>query len=269
MKKYLISMLMAAVCGGFHPPTAAADDAAEGHYKIYPLKEMGSLGIDIYKALKPKQREFINPEPISLETDLAPAIKLAEMAEDNKSLGYVFVTVGFLDLVENVAHAKAIDTIEKGYFDKYILSLAQETGEKEIKELPNIGNAKYWTEAIKNEHLSNFRQMVGTAVGVKLAHHFLGQYKKYAAKLEDSGGKRTPINNLLTPQEWDEALKGGVRLALEAGLGIEGIKGLYEAIDKMPKRPEWTTYFLPSTAKYKSMKKDLEKMEKKFFSGEE
>ena len=247
-----------------------AEETKDGHYQIRYLTEMRILGLDIYKGLKPKLKEALAPEPISVETDVTPAIRLAEFDEDNRNLGFVFVTVGFIDLVNNVAHAKAIDkVVKKGYFEKYVLSLAEESGEKELKGLPELDNPKFWGERVENEHRSNLRQMIGTAVAIKLAHHSLGHYKKYAAKLDDPSGKQPPINNLLTPAEWQEAMELGTRIALEGGCGIEGILALFEAIDKMPKRPEWTCYFLPAKASVKSIASEMKKIEKKFYAGEE
>lgn len=268
----LLHCLAAAVLLGLPLPSTVrgAELTKDGHYQIRYLTEMRVLGLDIYKGLKPKQKDALAPEPISVETDVSPAIKLAEFDEDNNHLGFVFVTVGFIDLVNNVAHAKAIDkVVKKGYFEKYVLSLAEESGEKELKELPDLENPKFWGELVENEHRSNLRQMIGTAVSIKLAHHCLGHYKKYAKQLEDPSGKRTPINNLMTPAEWQDAMKLGTRIALEGGCGIEGILALFEAIDKMPKRPEWTSYFLPAKVNVKSVASEMKKIEKKFYAGEE
>lgn len=247
---------------------SGADSAEAPRYKT-TYKTIRMLGLDLYKAMKPKQREVINPEPVSIETDVTPFIKLAEYPEEGKPMRFVFVSVGFIDLMNNVAHAQAIDTSQKGYFEKYVLSLAAETGEKELKELPNLANPKYWTEPVLNEQLSNFNQMVGAAVAIELSHHYLGHYKKYASKLEDANGKNVPINNFLTPGEWEESMRVGIRNALEAGMGIEGPKALFDCIDKMPKRPDWTLYFLPAKANVKAIKKEMEKIEKRFFAGEE
>lgn len=248
---------------------ASAGETVVGQYHFSYLRAMRSIGLDLRKAMKAKQREVIASEPISLETDVAPAVKLDEMEQDGKKLGMVFLTVGFIDMVRNVAHAKAIDAIEKGYFDKYVQILGQESGEKELKPLPNIDDPKYWTDAVLNDQQTYLRQMVGLVVATKLSHHFLGQFKKYESKILDAQGTRTPINNILTPQEFEEALKVGTRLSLETGLGIDGVKALFDSIDKMPKRPTWTTFFLPSAAKVKALKKEMEKIEKKFFTGEE
>ena len=225
------------------------------------------LGLDLFKSMKPKYKPFVHIEPVSVETDVMPFIKLEEYPDEPKPLRMVFISVGFVDLVNNVAHAKAIDKKQKGYFQKYVLSLALETGEKELKELPNLSDKQFWTEDMMNEQLSNFNQIVGVAVGVKLAQFYLGQYQKYDESLKDQNGKPVPINNLLTPQEWELCNKAGVRNALDAGYGIEGVKALYDCIDKMPKRPVWTSYFLPDNIKVSKLLRDMEKIQRDFFAG--
>jgi hypothetical protein len=224
------------------------------------------LSRDIYNALPQKYKDMINPEPVFLETDVTPFVRLIEYPDEPKPMRAVFISVGFIDLVNNIAHAKAIDKIKKGYFEKYVLSLSQETGEKELKELPDLNNPKYWSEDILNSQLSYFNQMVGQVIAIKLAHHYLGQYKKYESKLKTPDGKYIPINNLLTESEWQAAVEHGSKNALDCGLGIDGIKALYDCFDKMPKRPEWAAYFIPDFVKVKNLKKDLERIEKRFFS---
>jgi hypothetical protein len=222
-----------------------------------------ALGLDLYRSMSPQQRAAVSPEPVSLETDVAPFVKLIEYPGEERPLRFVFVSAGFIDLMNNVAHAKAIDTVARGYFDKYIASLAGETGEKELEPLPDLAKPAYWTEAVLNEQASHFNQMVGAVVAIKLAHFYLGHYHKYADRLEDAQGRRVPINNLLTRSEWDDALKAGVINALAAGLGIEGVGALFDAIDRMPQRPEWTAYFLPPKADLKAIRKTLAKLERK------
>lgn len=230
---------------------------------------MMKLGKDIYTFLKPNQKEVISSQPISIETDMTPFARLLFYEDEPKPIRGVWISAGFIDLVNHVAHAKAIDTIEKGYFQKYIALLAQETGEKELKPLPNDTNPKYWSDDMLNEQLSNFNSIVGIVVGIKIAHHYLGHYEKYKDQLQDANGKPVPINSLLTPKEWEEAVIMGVRNALDAGCTVEGVIPFYEAFDKMKVRPSWAIYFLPDTAKFAKMKKDMEKVQKKFFAGEE
>lgn len=225
------------------------------------------LGLDLYNSLGAKQKPFIHVEPIALELDVMPAVKLSTFDDVPSGPGMLFITMGFFELMNNVAHAKAIDKVRKGYFEKYLLSLSQETGDKSLQELPDIDNPAFWTEDMMNEQLSNFNQMVGSLCAIKLTHYYLGHYKKYRTQILNNGGKRTPINSLLTTKEWDESLKDGIQSGLNCGFGIDGILALFEAIEKMKTRPEWTDYFMPRNVKVASMKKQFIKWEKDFFGG--
>jgi hypothetical protein len=226
------------------------------------------LGKDIYNALKPQQREMISAQPISIETDSTPFVRLLYYEDEPKPVRGVWISAGFIDLVNNVAHAKAIDTKEKNYLNRYIELLAQETGSKSLRPLPNDTNPRYWTEEMLNEQQSNFNSIVGMVVAIKLAHHYLGHYDKYKDKLTDAKGAPVSITNLVTEKEWEDAFKSGVRNALNAGCMIEGVIPFFEAFDKMKVRPPWATYFLPDKAKFSKMRKEMEKIQKRFLDGE-
>ncbi len=233
------------------------------------LNATRKLGRDLYEHLKPKERAFVNLEPVSIETDLTPAVKLDQIETDaGKKMGIIFISAGFLDLMNNVAHAKAIDKVEKGYFEKYVLQLATESAEKGLQDLPKVEDDRFWTEDVLNEQVSNFNQMVGTVAAIKISHFYLEHYKKYEAKIHPASGPEVPVNKLLTAAEWEASLEAGVANALDCGFGVDGIKALFECIDKMPKRPAWTAFFMPDDSKIATaakMKKTMEKMEKKFF----
>jgi hypothetical protein len=195
---------------------------------------------------------------------MRPFVKTEEYPDETKPMRLVFISVGFIDLINNIAHARAIETIEPGYFEKYIVSLSGETGKDAIKDLPGISDKKYWSDDVMNEQTSNFNQMAGMVVAIEISHHYLGHFKKYGTKIE-TGDLPVPINNLLSSGEWDDSVEAGVLNALDCGYGVEGVKALYDAIDKMPTRPEWTAYFLPQNVKVEKLKKNLEKAEKKYF----
>lgn len=230
---------------------------------------MMKLGSDLYKGLDKKYKDMVNPQPISLETDMTPILRPGEelYAGDEKPMRAVWISAGFIDLVNRVAHAKAIDQIEKGYFAAYIQSLATESGEKELKPLPKDTNPKYWSDDMLNEQLSNFNSIVGVAVGIKMAHLYLGHYTKYAPKLTDEKGKSVPINNFLTEKEWGDAFRLGVRNALDAGCTIEGVIPFFEAFDKMKTRPAWTAHFVPDKAEFAKLKKEMKDIQARFFAG--
>jgi len=227
------------------------------------------LGRDIYTALKPKYKEMISPQPISIETDVTPSVRVLYYPDQPKPGRGVWISAGFIDLVNNVAHAKAIDRKEKAYFNRYIELLSRESGGKMLEPLPNDSNPKYWTDEMLNEQQSNFNSIVGTIVAIKLAHHYLDQYEKYKDKLTDKAGNPVPINTLLTQAEWEQAFKLGLRNALDAGCMIEGVVPFFEAFDKMKVRPPWAIYFLPEEIKFTKYKKETEKIQRKFLRGEE
>lgn len=254
--------LMLFVAGG-HTQPGSPDGLT---YKV-GYSAIMKLGLDLQKALKPQNRSVISQQPISLTTDMMPYIKIMEYPDETQPIRGVWISAGFVDLMNQVAHAKAIDRIQKGYFEKFILALAKETGEKELKELPNLSDKRYWTDDMMNEQLSNFNQMVGIVVAIELSHHYLGHFKKYSSQLAETNNFQPPINNLLTPEEYAASLKAGALNALECGFGVEGVKALYDTIGKMPQRPVWTDYFLPKIVKVDKVKKDLQTLEKKFFAG--
>jgi hypothetical protein len=61
----------------------------------------------------------------------------------------------------------------------------------------------------------------------------------------------------------------GVINTLNLGLATDGVQALFDCIAKMPKRPAWTLYFLPEKANVSKLKKDMQKLENRFFSGEQ
>ncbi len=250
----------------FHARSAKAEDVdfkyKSGYFTI--LK----LGRDIYGALKPPLKEVITAQPISFETDSMPFAKLSFLPDEPKPIRGVWLSAGFIDLVNLIAHAKAIDLKQKGFLLKYVVLLAQESGEAEMKPLPNDTNPKFWTDDMLNEQLSNFNSIVGMVVGISLAHHYLGHYEKYKDRLTDAQGHIVPINAIVSDAEWDAAVAKGARNALDAGCTIEGVLPFFECFDKMPKRPAWAAYFIPDRIKYPKLKKDLERIQKKFFQGD-
>ena len=227
------------------------------------------LGKDVHNNIKREHKELISPQPISIETDPAPFVRLLYYDDEPRPVRGVWISAGFIDLVNNVAHATAIDTKEKNYFKRYLDLLAQDPSGKTLPPLPNDNNPKYWTDDMLNEQQSNFNSIVGMVVGIKLAHHYLGHYEKYKSRLTDSRGVPVSITSLVTEKEWDDAFKSGVRNALDAGCTIEVIIHFFEAFDRMKVRPAWATYFLPDNMKFARMRKEMEKIQRRFFAGED
>lgn len=240
---------------------------SDGHTYKTGYSGIMKLGKDIHHALKPDYRDMISPQPISVDTEVTPSVRLLFLPEEPQPERGVWISAGFIDLVNNVAHAKAIDAKERGYFKKYVDLLAQESGRNMLSPLPSDSNPKYWKDDMLNEQQSNFNSIVGVMVAIKLAHHYLGHYDKYKAKLE--GTPQTPVNSLLTNEEVEQAFHLGLRNALEAGCMTEGVIPFLEALDKMKVRPPWAIYFLPENVKFPKLKKEMERTQQRFLRGDD
>jgi hypothetical protein len=116
-----------------------------------------------------------------------------------------------------------------------------------------------------NDQASYFNQMMGMTMAINLSHRYLGQFDKYARVMQS--GKLVPINNLLTSGEWDRGVRAAAVNSLNCALGTEGAKALFDAIDKMPRRPAWTAYIVPPNIDIKRLNQQLGKYEVAFFRG--
>lgn len=234
---------------------------------IYPggIKVALQIKSDLYDSLDAKYRNKLQAPPADAAATDASAMALTEKNNENKTLCEVSISAGFVDLINHIAHAKAIDKIQPGYFDQYMSGLAHETADGDPPEAPNIAEDRYWTDSVMNDQASYFNQMMGMTMAINLSHHYLGQYNKYADRMQ--AGKLVSINNFLTLDEWETGVRAAAVNALNCALGTEGAKALYDAIDKMPRRPAWTACIVPQNTDIKKLNKQLSKYEVAFFRG--
>lgn len=223
-----------------------------------------TLGRDIHRSLPSEEQALIHQQPISLDTDRKPFVKLLYFSEGSETIRGVWVSQGFIDLVNHVAHAQAIDKRRRGYFAKYMLALS--TAEDSLPPLPDRDNPQFWTDEMLNEQLSNFNSIVGVVVGINLAQHYLGYYEKYQNHFDGSEGKQVPLNNLLTQDEWEQSYRRGLTNAMNASCMTEGFLPFCEALNKMKHRPMWVSYFMPERVRFDAMRKDMVKLQRKFLS---
>lgn len=237
---------------------AAAPDELTG------FTETIRVGDQLFEALDEKKKKDVAPHPVALDTELKPYVRSGEFVHDGRSLKVVYISAGFMELVRNIAHAKAIEAVEPGYFQKYVSMLAVD--QTSVPPLPDGNEARFKTESILGKRQDYYGQMISMVMAIELSHHYLGHYRKYAPKLADQPGNPSPLNAIISKSEWDKAVDAGADNALNAGYSTEGVRALYEAIEKMPSRPAWTAYFLPTTAKVERLAARLAKGEKKFFN---
>jgi hypothetical protein len=224
------------------------------------------IGADLHEALPQKFFDQLDAAPIALQPQDMPLIAPVAVNVDNHLQRQVELSAGFIDLVNRLCHAKAIEKIQPGYFDQYVVILARACAADPAASPPPIVEPRFWSQTILNDQLSYFNQMMGMMMAINMAHHYLGHYAKYAAKLTGPGDKILPINNFLTPAEWDVSVKAGAEDALNCALSTEGLCVIFEALGKMPVRPAWADYIAPKyVTDFKTLNRDLAQYEEDFF----
>lgn len=224
------------------------------------------LGMDIRRVMEEKHRPNFPGNPVFMDLEVTPQARTAVLTDGGSSSRGVYLSAGFVDLANYVAHARAIDMVEPGYFERYLTALSGETGELELSRLPNLENPAYWTLRVRNEQLSQFNQVVGMVLSINLAHHYHGHHEKYAARLQDGEGRPVPMASLMSAGEWLKSMRAASRNSLEAGLGMTGFISLCEAIDRMPSRPAWTEFFMHRDVSASKIRHELTILEARFFT---
>lgn len=225
------------------------------------------IGRDLYSLLKPELRTELSPGPIWFINDPRPYTRPYRFETESSPTRIVYISEGFVRLANNVAHAKAIDRGEPGFFKQYMKALSREVirPNQILPTLITFSETRYWTDQILNEQASYFNQIVGVCSAIELAHHYLGHYDRYADRLRDSAMDPTTMAGVCSIDQWEEALRVGSKHALECGLGFEGLKAFYDCIDYLPRRPGWTIYFLPIRIDVARIKRELDRTENAFF----
>jgi hypothetical protein len=225
------------------------------------------LGGELHDALPQKFFDQLDAQTIALQPQDFPLISPVATSDENHLQRQVELSAGFIDLVNHLCHAKAIDKIQPGYFAQYVGILAHSCAADPAAPLPPILEPRYWSEDIVNDQLGYFNQMMGTMMAISMSHHYLGHYAKYAARLAGPGDKIGAINDLLTPAEWEVSVKAGALDALNCALSTDGLRVMFDALDIMPTRPQWAAYIAPQHADLKKLNKELARYEEDFFHG--
>jgi hypothetical protein len=202
-----------------------------------------------------------------LEAAEQPVATPISTTQYNNIFRQVTLSAGFIDLLNHICHAKAADRVQPGFFDQYIKTLVDTNGDR-IVRVPAIVDSRFWTDEVINDQLSYFNQMVGFIVAINFSHHYLGHFDKYASRMIGPGVKLTPINNFLTPAEWEVSVRAAAVDSLNCALATDGTRVLFDAIDKMPIRPAWADYVIPTGVDVKKLNRELARYEEDFFRGQ-
>jgi len=225
------------------------------------FETISKIATDLHDGLDTKYRAKLRSAPVLDEKAAAPALQTQE-GDGTNPIQAVHVSRGFIDLMNFISHAKAIDTNTRGFLAKSMARLATDPALPDLR----AGAARNtWSLATMNRQASHFNQMAGALIAIDLAHFSLGHYQKYASQLADAQSQPISINSVVTPAEWREAVLKGAQSALDCGLAVDGLKVLFESIDNMPSRPPWTIFLMPSGVNVSKLNRELDSIQRKAF----
>lgn len=267
MNSYRKFSLCLGVClAGFLPfHTAEAEDVAPVREHQTDFSTVSELGADIQRMMKSEHRPLFAKQPVFEDSDVRPLIRPVTRVENGAVQRGVSVSPAMIDLVNNVAHATAINSVRPGYLASYLELLSRNPAQP--PELPDRNNEAFWTTPVLTEQLSHFHQISGFLVALNLAHHHQGYYDDHASKLTRADGSPAPIAAVMSKRHWVKSQRSAVQNCLESGIGMSGMVAFLEAVDGLSGRPEWMDFLVHPDVKLGKLKHELKVLDGKFFSG--
>lgn len=220
------------------------------------------ISAELHQALDVGKQKQLRAAPKFLTAISTPCI--APITDAETPANTIVLTSGFVDLLNHLAHAKALDESAGGYFEQYVRALPQDGSaplEPVGKSLPN---EQVWNFDTMNHQVSLFNQMTGTLLAIEMAHHYLGHFKKHGISTSTAETPE-PFTEKITAKEWREAVLKGSRNALDCGLGVDGFRAILSAVEKLPTRPKWSACLVHPKADISKLSRELEILEKDFF----
>ena len=201
------------------------------------------------------------PRPAFLQTEDIPILSPVTAPETGSNSGTVCFSKGFVDLVNHVAHAKALDDDTRGFLKAYVAFLSTNGHGTPVPppSFPDVQKA--WSADTVNTQMGYFNQIGAGLMAVELACVKLGYHRKHVAPAGASTDKPTPLKASLTPREWQTALLTGATNAIMTGYNTPGLIAFYRALDQVKPKPAWADYFLPPNANVNKIARDLRLVE--------
>jgi hypothetical protein len=190
-----------------------------------------------------------------------PKDRLTGPVARDQPMGPLAVSSGLVEWINRVAHAKAIDDVQPGYFAKYFASLTEAGRAMALKELPDGARPEYWSEKTLGQQRSLSQSLVGYVLATHLAYYLLDYYPGLAWKLRGYPGPPVWPHGQLAPEQWTNVFQTGAKLNLEAGLGLEGIGMIVTGLEPLAERPDWAACFFPSATELRRLKRDIKRLE--------
>src|SRR5688572_10633627 len=172
MNKGHLQLLTAAWLGVLAAmPVSAAESSNRYDTGFSTLQRIAG---DLHRALAVEKRAELLGTAVLLETPTTPYLQLRSTNSTNSQ---VFVSQGLIDVLNYVSHAKAVDQVDSGFYEKAVEGLAHHRGTG-LRGLPQPTHTNAWAFNTMNWQMSHFNQMAAGLTAVQMAHHYLGHYKK-------------------------------------------------------------------------------------------
>jgi len=230
------------------------------------LRNVTSINADLVLALDPSKRRQVSSNTLLLGTVRLPCVASSPGTNPDLPGEPVRISTTFIDFINRVAHAKAVDEAERGFFLRYTTRLAEDSRTMLAPDFDMLLPQRAWSFNTMNRQASHFNQMVGGLLGIDHAHHYLGHYRKNAKNFDHRTALPQPVNAMITEPEWRQAVIDGARNALACGLGVDGMKAIFECFGQMPTRPPWAAYFIHPQADVQRIILELVQTERDFFA---
>ncbi len=223
------------------------------------------LGSQLRELLSDTERTNIDENPVVVIKQNTPIITPVPLLPEHRNERHVEISEGLIDLANHLCHAQAIEKAQPGFFTNYVAKLAAAYGADPAAAPPPIVGEKFWTEDIMADQAGYFAGMTGMILAMNMAHHYEGHCRKYLPKISSDDPR--VYKDLLTKGEWDTAVKAGVVNALKLALPADGVKILFDAIQKFPTRPGWTCWIAPKSANFKRLGAKVASLQSDFYNG--
>ena len=247
---------------------AAMDLGAASKKGAYEMgfRNVTNINADLVLALDPPKRRQVSSSTLLLGAVRLPCVASSPAVSPDEPGQPVRISSSFIEFINRVAHAKAVDESERGFFLRYAIRLAEDPRTTLAPEFSVLIPRRGWSFNTMNRQASHFNQMVGGLLGIEHAHHYLGHYRKNAKLFDPHTALPQPINVVITEEEWRQAVLDGARNALACGLGVDGMKAIFECFGQMPTRPAWAAYFIHPKADVRRISAELVQAERDFFA---
>lgn len=207
-----------------------------------PLVTLGFKDLDIISQrlisnLSKGEAKAYTPELVV--TDPSEGLVFLPIQSGGRSA--VRVSAGSLKFLNRISYAMAANRFQADYLQSYLKLLAQYDGTGTVPELPASPTLASKAAELSNEHLSNFNQISAGILSIVM---------------------NTPSVPTKDPpqDQWIKSLRKGIPNSLTSAYGIEGLADFFDALEKMPTRPNWVDQFIPLGVKAVRARKELKRI---------